>query len=61
MLKKEKDEKFADGWTTEGRQYYEEILVNINKLFARKKDETNFWEELRSDWWTYVKNKNPTM
>ena len=53
--------KFSDGWTTEGRQYYKEILGEMKKMFARKGDETNFWEELRSEWWTYVKDNKLTM
>ena len=30
-------------------------------MFARKVDETNFWEELRSDWWAYAEKNNLTM
>ena len=33
----------------------------MKKLFARKVDETNFWEELRSDWWAYAKKNNLPM
>ena len=30
-------------------------------MFARKVDETNFWEEFRSDWWAYAKDNKLTM
>ena len=33
----------------------------MKKMFARKMDETNFWEELRSEWWAYAKKNKLTM
>ena len=38
----QKMNKIADGWTTDGRQYYKEISGEMKKMFARKGDETIF-------------------